>query len=118
MGEKEAAKYHPMPPALATATPKMPPRSAAQPLPPGALPREGELIPAGWELHKCKFQAKVFTVFKGKKKNQQLHPLPASPQDRLPSPSTLTQAAHPFPTPVHPPSALPAPTPVPPPGGG
>lgn len=65
-------------------------------------PLEGELVAAGWELHKCKFQAQVFTVFKERKKmnsnSTPFQPPPAPPS----SPSTLTQAAHPFPTRVHP----------------
>ena len=98
-----------MPPALAAA----PRRSPF----PGGSPA-AELIPAGWELHKRKFQAKVFTVFKEKTATPPPSSLPPGPPS---SPSTLTQAAHPFPTRVHPPLALPLvpePSPVPPPGGG
>lgn len=76
-------------------------------------PREGELVAAGWELHKCKFQAQVFTVFKERKKmNSNSTPFqPPSSTAFLPLHSH--PGCPPLPHACAPPR-VPAPTPVPP----
>lgn len=67
---------------------------------PGFLSREGELVSAGWELHKCKLQAK--SLHRGKRKNSNSTPFQPPPRPAF-LPLHVHPAAHPFPM-MHTPS--------------